>query len=393
MHNPKYYGRYGGCYVPETLIAPLAEVAAAFLSCQKSPTFQQELKTLLADFAGRPTALTYAKRLSETLQRHIYLKREDLLHGGAHKTNNTIGQGLVAKFMGKKRLIAETGAGQHGVATSMIGALLNIPVTVYMGAIDVARQALNVERMKLFGAEVIAVQSGSQTLKDAINEAMRDLLQNSQDSFYLFGTAAGPHPIPEMVRYFQEVIGREARAQILVKAGRLPDAVYACVGGGSNAIGLFSAFLDDQQVTLFGAEAAGAGMHTTCHAATLNAGRPGIFHGMHSYFLQDSEGQITETHSISAGLDYPGIGPEHAFLKDSMRVQYLPVTDAQALHAFEYLARTEGILPALESSHAVALCLAKAGEFPQDSVHLINISGRGDKDLSTYLHYKQGVAV
>ena len=384
-----HFGTYGGAYVPETLIAPLKEIETAFLACQQDTNFQHELKDLLLNFAGRPTALTHAKRLSTLLKRTIYLKREDLLHGGAHKTNNTIGQGLLAKYMGKKRLIAETGAGQHGVATSMIGALLGIPVTVYMGAIDVARQALNVERMKLFGATVVPVESGSKTLKDAINEALRDWLHDSINTFYVFGTAAGPHPFPQMVRYFQEVIGKEARAQLLEKTGKLPDAIYACVGGGSNAIGLYSAFLEDSGVKIFGAEAGGQSIDTNFHAATLTKGTPGIFHGMHSYFLQDNDGQITETHSISAGLDYPGIGPEHVFLKETQRVNYEPITDQEALHAFEYLAQTEGILPALESSHAVALCLKKVYNFPENSIHLINISGRGDKDLMTYLDYKK----
>jgi tryptophan synthase beta chain len=388
-HKPGYFGEYGGAYVPETLVAPLADVAAAFERCQQDASFQAELVDLLKNFAGRPTALTYAARLSEQYHQKIYLKREDLLHGGAHKTNNTIGQGLLAKYMGKTRLIAETGAGQHGVATSMIGALLGLPVTVYMGAIDVARQALNVERMKLFGATVVPVTSGSQTLKDAINDAMRDWLHDSEHTFYVFGTAAGPHPYPSMVRYFQEVIGREARAQMLEYAGQLPDAIYACVGGGSNAIGFFSAFLADVKVKIYGAEASGHGVETDYHAATLNKGTPGIFHGMHSYFLQNADGQITETHSISAGLDYPGIGPEHVYLKETGRINYEPISDVEAVHAFEYLARMEGILPALESAHAVALALKVMKTSAPDSVHLINISGRGDKDLNTYLDYKK----
>lgn len=384
-----YFGQYGGAFVPETLVLPLQEIEQAFLACQKDQAFAEALQDLLKNFAGRPTALTYAERLSKLLKRQIYLKREDLLHGGAHKTNNTLGQGLLAKYMGKTRLIAETGAGQHGVATSMVGALLGLPVTIYMGAVDVARQALNVERMKLFGATVVPVTSGSQTLKDAINDAMRDWLHDSENTFYIFGTAAGPHPFPSMVRYFQEIIGREARAQILERAGQLPDAIYACVGGGSNAIGFFNAFLEDAAVNIFAAEAAGHGIETEFHAATLNKGAPGIFHGMHSYFLQNKDGQITETHSISAGLDYPGIGPQHVHLQATGRVQYLPIADVEAVQAFEYLAQMEGILPALESSHAVALALKQIKEFPENSLHLINISGRGDKDLNTYLEYKK----
>lgn len=387
-NNAAYFGPYGGLFVPETLIKPLKEIEMAFLSCQQDKTFQTELHHLLTHFAGRPTALTYANRLSQELNQHIYLKREDLLHGGAHKTNNTLGQGLLAKFMGKKHLIAETGAGQHGVATSMIGALLNLPVTIYMGAVDVKRQAINVERMKLFGATVIPVESGSQTLKDAINDAMRAWLQNSDDTYYVFGTAAGPYPFPHMVRYFQEVIGKEAKEQIVRETKKLPDAIYACVGGGSNAIGLFSAFLNDDQVKIYGAEASGKGMDTEEHAATLTKGSPGIFHGMHSYFLQNKDGQISETHSISAGLDYPGVGPEHAYLKDTKRVSYETITDKEALHAFEYLSKMEGILPALESAHALALCLKKAPSFEKNSIHLVTISGRGDKDLQTYINEK-----
>ena len=375
-----YYDNYGGAYVPETLVGPLKEIEEAFNHYAQDKKFQQELKSLLKNFAGRPTALTYAKRLSEKTKRHIYLKREDLLHGGAHKTNNTLGQGLLAQYMGKTRLIAETGAGQHGVATSMVGALLGLPVTVYMGAKDVERQALNVERMQLFGATVVPVTLGSQTLKDAINEALRDWLHDSANTFYVFGTAAGPHPFPSMVRHFQEIIGQEARKQLLEEANTLPDAIYACVGGGSNAIGLYSAFLQDQGVQIFGAEPSGA--------ATLSQGKPSIFHGMHSYFLQNNEGQIQETHSIAAGLDYPGIGPEHACLKNNGRVTYECITDEEAIQAFETLAQIEGILPALESAHAVALALKKVNSFPENSVHLINISGRGDKDLHTYITYR-----
>ena len=383
--NAHFFGKYGGAYVPETLVKPLTEIAAAFEACQQDPTFLQQLQNLLNDFAGRPTPLTYLENLSKQFKRHIYLKREDLLHGGAHKTNNTLGQGLLAKRMGKTRLIAETGAGQHGVATSMIGALLGLPVTVYMGRIDVERQNTNVARMQLFGAEVIPVTSGSETLKDAINEAMRDWIASCEHTFYIFGTAAGPHPFPSMVRFFQKIIGEEAKAQIRQKTGALPNAIYACVGGGSNAIGLFADFLKETDVQIFGAEAGGRGVDTEEHAATLTKGSPGVFHGMHAHFLQNEEGQIKETHSISAGLDYPGVGPEHSHLLESKRVHYESVTDAEAVQAFELLARTEGIIPALESAHALALMLKKLPLFPEHSVHLVNLSGRGDKDLHTYL--------
>ncbi len=392
MNQDAYFGEYGGAFVPEPLVKPLDEIAAAFKKATQDPDFTARLNLLLSDFAGRPTPLTHAANLSAQFKRQIYLKREDLLHGGAHKTNNTLGQGLLAQWMGKKRLIAETGAGQHGVATAMIGALLKLPVTVYMGAIDVERQAMNVARMKLFGATVVPVQIGSRTLKDAINEAMRDWIGSSADTFYIFGTAAGPYPFPQMVRYFQKVIGIEAKKQILQKEGRLPDAIYACVGGGSNAIGLFADFLKETSVQIFGAEAAGEGVDTPYHAATLTQGHPGIFHGMHAHFLQTPEGHIMETHSVSAGLDYPGVGPEHSHLQSIGRVHYEPITDQEALHAFAYLAREEGILPALESSHALALLLKKVTEFPEDSIHLLNLSGRGDKDLATYLEQAKGDA-
>ncbi len=383
-----YYGQFGGAYVAETLVKPLGEIANAFYGAIKDPVFLAELQDLLKNFAGRPTPLTLSRNLSHTYGRKIYLKREDLLHGGAHKTNNTVGQALLAKYMGKTRLIAETGAGQHGVATAMIGALLKLPVTVYMGAVDVKRQAMNVARMKLFGAEVIAVTSGSATLKDAINEAMRDFTASADHTFYIFGTVAGPHPMPMMVRYFQQVIGMEARAEILQREGKLPDALYACVGGGSNAMGLFTAFLEDKAVKMFGAEAGGAGNRIE-HAATLTQGEPGIFHGMKSYFLQDQEGNITETHSISAGLDYPGVGPEHSYLHETRRVQYEAITDQEAIQAFEVLSREEGIIPAFESSHAIALMLKQLVLFPEGSLHLVNISGRGDKDLATYMDFKE----
>ena len=383
------FGEYGGIYAPESLLPILKQVEQGFIEVQTDTDFQQRYTMLLHDFAGRATPLTHAQRLSQELGVNVYLKREDLLHGGAHKTNNCLGQGLLAQYLGKTRIIAETGAGQHGVATAMIGALLGIPVTVYMGAVDVARQQPNVLRMKLFGAEVVSVESGSATLKDAINDAMRDWITNAEDTYYCFGTAAGPHPFPAMVRYFQSIIGREAREQMLPQTGQLPDVICACVGGGSNAIGLYSAFLDDTAVTIYGAEPAGFGMDTNKHAATLQKGTSAVFHGMHSLFLQDADGQIAEPHSVSAGLDYPGIGPEHAHLRDTGRVTYLGVTDAEALDAFEHLSRMEGIIPALESAHAVALMMRMAKAFPADSNVLINLSGRGDKDLESYLRARQ----
>ncbi len=380
----KYYGEFGGCYVPEILMQPLAEVDQAFQEIKHDADFQAELSDLLENYAGRATPITLARNLSRIIGRKIYLKREDLLHGGAHKTNNTIGQGLLAKRMGKKRIIAETGAGQHGVATAMIGALLGIPVEVYMGRVDAERQAQNVKRMQLFGAKVHAVDSGSATLKDAINAALRDWVTNAGDTYYLFGTAAGPYPFPALVRYFQEVIGREAREQMLRLTGALPAAVFACVGGGSNAIGIFSAFLDDSQVKLYGAEAAGQGLHTDYHAATLEKGAAGVFHGMHSMFLQNQDGQITETHSVSAGLDYPGVGPEHAHLHATKRAEYLGVTDHEALNTYRLMAEREGILPAIESCHALALALREAENFDAEANLLVNLSGRGDKDLKNY---------
>lgn len=388
--RPDYYGAYGGCYVPEPLILPLQEVEFAFQKAMQDTAFLAALKNLLTDYAGRPTPLSHAKNLSTVAGCHFYLKREDLLHGGAHKTNNTLGQGLLAKYMGKKRIIAETGAGQHGVATAMVGALLKIPVEIYMGAVDVKRQAPNVERMKLFGAKVHAVTSGSATLKDAINDAMRDWVTNVDDTYYCFGTAAGPYPFPALVTEFQKIIGVEARAQMLSQVGALPDAVFACVGGGSNAIGIYTAFLNDESVKLYGAEAAGKGLQTTEHAATLEKGELGIFHGMYSKFLQTKEGQILETHSISAGLDYPGIGPQHVYLQETGRVCYEGVTDREAIHAFELIAKEEGILAALESCHALALALRRARSATQHSTYLINISGRGDKDLQHYLDNKRG---
>lgn len=377
----------GGMYVPEPLVAPLSEIAEAFARYRRDETFNEQLDDLLSRYAGRPTPLYLAKTLSERLGRRVYLKREDLLHGGAHKTNNTVGQGLLAHTMGKTRLIAETGAGQHGVATAMAGALFGIPTEIYMGQVDMERQAMNVHRMKLLGAQVHPVRSGTATLKDAINEALRDWIAHPDDTYYLFGTAAGPEPFPEIVGHFQAVIGIETKGQILEQAGRLPDAVVACVGGGSNALGIFSAFMDDTNVALIGAEAGGDGQR---HGASLGRGARGVFHGMRSYFLQDEDGQIAEAHSIAAGLDYPGVGPAHAKLHESGRATYHAVSDDEALAAFEMLARAEGILPALESSHAVALVTRMSEQLaPDDGVIVINLSGRGDKDLHTVLEKRQ----
>jgi tryptophan synthase beta chain len=370
------FGRFGGAYVPEILVPALEQLEAAFLDAQDDPGFQPELGDLLANYAGRPTPLTRCRNLPG----NIYLKREDLLHGGAHKTNQVLAQGLLAKRMGKTRLIAETGAGQHGVATAIAGALLGFETIIYMGAHDVERQALNVFRMRLMGAEVISVESGGRTLKDAINEALRDWSASFENTHYLLGTAAGPHPFPTMVREFQRVIGKEARVQILEQLGRLPDAVIACVGGGSNAIGLFADFIGDD-VELIGVEAAGRGLDGSEHAATLLRGTPGILHGAETYVLQDDDGQITNTHSVSAGLDYPAVGPEHAHLMDSGRAQYVGATDHEALAAFKALATNEGILCAFESAHALAHALKMAAERP-DAVLLVGLSGRGDKDVA-----------
>ncbi|BAD84446.1 tryptophan synthase, beta subunit [Thermococcus kodakarensis KOD1] len=376
-----FFGRFGGQFVPETLIEPLKKLERAYKKFKDDPEFNETLEYYLRNWAGRPTPLYYAERLSKKLGgAKIYLKREDLLHGGAHKTNNGIGQALLAKFMGKERLIAETGAGQHGVATAMAGALLGMKVDVYMGAEDVERQKMNVFRMGLLGARVIPVESGSRTLKDAINEALRDWVATFEYSHYLIGSVVGPYPYPVIVRDFQSVIGREAREQILEAEGTLPDAVVACVGGGSNAMGIFYPFVNDR-VRLIGVEAGGKGLETGLHAASLNAGELGVFHGMLSYFLQNEEGQITPTHSVSAGLDYPGVGPEHAYLKDSGRAEYVTVTDEEALRAFHELSRTEGILPALESAHAVAYAMKIAPEMDKDEIIIVNLSGRGDKDL------------
>jgi tryptophan synthase beta chain len=370
------FGRFGGCHVPEILVPALEQLEAAFLDAEDDPAFAAELNSLLVNYAGRPTPLTKCRNLPGT----IYLKREDLLHGGAHKTNQVLGQGLLARRMGKTRLIAETGAGQHGVATAIVGALLGFETVVYMGAEDVERQKLNVFRMELMGATVIAVESGGRTLKDAINEALRDWSASFETTHYLLGTAAGPHPFPTMVREFQRVIGCEARAQMVDRLGRLPDAVVACVGGGSNAIGLFADFIDDP-VRLIGVEAAGKGLDGAEHGATLLRGTPGILHGAETYVLQDQDGQIADTWSVSAGLDYPAVGPEHAHLKDSGRADYVGATDAEALAAFKLLAEKEGILCAFESAHALAYAL-KLAEAEPDSAILVGLSGRGDKDVA-----------
>jgi tryptophan synthase beta chain len=370
------FGRFGGCYVPEILVPALEQLEAAFLDAQEDPAFAAEISDLLANYAGRPTPLTRCRNLPG----NIYLKREDLLHGGAHKTNQVLAQALLARRMGKTRLIAETGAGQHGVATAIAGALLGFETVIYMGAEDVERQKLNVFRMELMGARVVPVESGGRTLKDAINEALRDWSASFDKTHYLLGTAAGPHPFPTMVREFQRVIGREARAQILEQLGRLPDMVVACVGGGSNAIGLFADFLGDD-VRLIGVEAAGKGLDREEHGATLLRGRPGILHGAETYVLQDEEGQIADTWSVSAGLDYPAVGPEHAYLKESGRGEYVGATDAEALAAFRLLAEKEGILCAFESGHALAHALKLAAALPNSPI-LVGLSGRGDKDVA-----------
>ena len=387
------FGEYGGSYVAETLMAPLAELSEAYERLRKDPDFIAELDRDLQHYVGRPSPIYHAERLSQHVGgARILLKREDLNHTGAHKINNTIGQALVARHMGKQRVIAETGAGQHGVATATVAARFGMRCVVYMGEVDIERQKINVYRMKLLGAEVIPVTSGSKTLKDALNEAMRDWVTNVADTFYIIGTVAGPHPYPKMVRDFNAIVGREARAQMLAQYGRLPDVLTACVGGGSNAIGLFHAFLNDAGVRMVGAEAAGEGLATGHHAASLSAGRPGVLHGNRTYVLCDDNGQITETHSVSAGLDYPGVGPEHAFLKDAGRAEYVGVTDDEALEAFHLLARTEGILAALESSHAVAQAMKLAKELPKDGIVLCNLSGRGDKDVHT-IAAREGVTV
>ena len=378
------FGDFGGKFVPETLMAALTELEDAYNEAKADPGFRQQLEHLLHNYAGRPTALYYA----ENLTRHcggakIYLKREDLAHTGAHKINNALGQALLARHMGKERIIAETGAGQHGVATATVCATLGLQCVVYMGAEDIRRQSLNMFRMRLLGAEVISVESGTRTLKDAINEAIRDWVTNVETTHYLIGSVVGPHPYPMLVRDFQSVIGREARAQILEAEGRLPDYVVACVGGGSNAIGTFYEFIGDEAVGLVGVEAGGEGVESGRHSATLSVGRPGVLHGSMSYLLQDEHGQVQETHSISAGLDYPGVGPEHSYLKDAERAEYVAVTDDQALEGFHLLCRTEGIIPALEPSHALYHVAQIARELPPEQIILACLSGRGDKDVPT----------
>lgn len=379
-----HFGPYGGIFVAETLMLPLDELKEAYETQMRNPEFLAELDADLQNYVGRPSPLYHAERWSRELGgAQIYLKREDLNHTGAHKVNNCIGQALLAKQMGKKRIIAETGAGQHGVATATVAARLGLECVVYMGAEDIQRQAQNVYRMKLLGAKVVSVEAGSRTLKDALNEALRDWVTNVDDTFYIIGTVAGPHPYPAMVRDFQAIIGREAREQIQKQAGRLPDALIACVGGGSNAIGLFYPFIDDESVQMFGVEAAGDGIETGRHAAPLCAGRPGVLHGNRTYLMEDDNGGIIETHSISAGLDYPGVGPEHAWLKDSGRAEYVNITDKEALEGFHALTKIEGIIPALESSHALAYAMKKAPTMRKDEILLVNLSGRGDKDMHT----------
>lgn len=383
-----YFGPYGGRFVPESLVAALDELTLTYENAKTDPAFQAELADLHRSYTGRPSILTEVRRFSEQGGgARIILKREDLNHTGSHKINNVLGQALLTKRMGKKRVIAETGAGQHGVATATAAALFGLECTVYMGEVDTKRQALNVARMRLLGAEVIPVTSGSRTLKDAINEALRDWVTNVEDTHYLLGTVAGPHPFPAMVRDFHSVIGVEARAQMLEEFGSLPTALAACVGGGSNAIGLFHAFLDDKDVQIFGFEAAGDGMDTDRHAATLNYGRPGVLHGARSYMLQNEDGQTIESHSISAGLDYPGVGPEHSWLKDLGRATYRGISDAEAMDALRLLSRTEGIIPAIESAHALAGALILSRELSSDSTILVNLSGRGDKDMETAAKY------
>ena len=379
-----HFGPYGGIFVAETLIPPVQELNAAYQRYMHDPEFIAEMDADLQHYVGRPSPLYHAERWSNELGgAQIYLKREDLNHTGSHKINNTVGQALLAKRMGKTRIIAETGAGQHGVATATVAARLGLECVVYMGSVDVARQSLNVYRMKLLGATVVAVESGSKTLKDALNEALRDWVTNVDNTFYIIGTGAGPHPYPAMVRDFQAIIGREARQQCLEQTGRLPDALVACVGGGSNAIGLFHPFIDDASVKMYGVEAAGDGIETGRHSAPLSAGRPGVLHGNRTYLMSDDDGEIIETHSISAGLDYPGVGPEHAWLKDTHRAEYVAINDDEALHAFHTLCRMEGIIPALESSHAVAQAMKMAPTMSGDTILLVNLSGRGDKDMAT----------
>ncbi len=385
------FGIYGGQFVAETLMPALHELTEAYEAAIKDPAFMEEYKYYLRDYVGRPSALYLAKRLTEHLGgAQVYLKREDLNHTGAHKVNNTVGQALLAKRMGKKRLIAETGAGMHGVATATVAALFGFQCDVFMGTEDIHRQAPNVQRMEALGATVIGVDSGSATLKDAMNEALRNWVATVDDTFYVIGTVAGPHPYPEMVREFQAVIGIEAREQCLEKTGKLPDEVIACVGGGSNAMGIFAGFVSDPDVKLIGVEAGGSGIHTGMHAASISGGRVGVLHGCRTYLLQDEYGQIQGTHSVSAGLDYPGVGPEHSHLSDSGRAEYVTIDDDEAIAAFDLLCRMEGIIPALESSHALAQAIKAAPEMDKDQIIIVNLSGRGDKDMDNVREYKEG---
>ncbi len=387
QHGP-FFGEYGGRFMPESLIAAIDELTAAYDEAKADPEFQAELIGLLRDYAGRPSPITEVPRFAEHAGgARIFLKREDLNHTGSHKINNVLGQALLTKRLGKTRVIAETGAGQHGVATATAAALFGLECTIYMGEVDTQRQALNVARMRLLGAEVVAVTAGSRTLKDAINEAYRDWVASVEHTNYIFGTAAGPHPFPAMVRDFQKIISEEARAQLLEKAGLLPDAVIACVGGGSNAIGMFDAFLDDDGVKLYGVEAAGDGVDTERHAASIERGRPGVLHGSRTYVLQDEDGQTIESHSISAGLDYPGVGPEHSWLADIGRADYIPASDDEAMQALRLLSQTEGIIPAIESAHALAGALRVGRELGPDGIVAVSLSGRGDKDMETAAHY------
>ncbi len=387
QHGP-FFGEYGGRFMPESLIAAIDELTAAYDEAKADPEFLAELMDLLRDYAGRPSPITEVPRFAEQAGgARIFLKREDLNHTGSHKINNVLGQALLTKRLGKTRVIAETGAGQHGVATATAAALFGLECTIYMGEVDTQRQALNVARMRLLGAEVVAVTAGSRTLKDAINEAYRDWVASVEHTNYIFGTAAGPHPFPAMVRDFQKIISEEARAQLLEKAGRLPDAVIACVGGGSNAIGMFDAFLDDDGVRLYGVEAAGDGVDTERHAASIERGRPGVLHGSRTYVLQDEDGQTIESHSISAGLDYPGVGPEHSWLADIGRAEYIPASDDEAMQALRLLSQTEGIIPAIESAHALVGALRIGRELGPDGIVAVSLSGRGDKDMETAALY------
>ena len=388
MKHKGRFGDYGGFYVPEVLMSVLEELEEAFYRFYQDKDFVEELSGLSRHYAGRPTSLYYAKRFSEHVGFKVYLKREDLLHGGAHKVNNTLGQGLLAKYMGKTKIIAETGAGQHGLATAMIGALLGMETKIFMGVTDIERQSVNVHKMKLCGAEVIGVQGGTGTLKDAINDALRYWTAHVQDTFYLFGSVCGPHPYPTIVKHFQTCIGTETRQQCLDQLGKLPDMVVACVGGGSNAIGIFSGFVDDEDVKLIGVEAGGVSVDSGRHAATLVAGKIGILHGSKSYLLQDSDGQVYDTESVSAGLDYPAVGPEHCLLKDTGRATYVAAEDEAVLDAFELLTKKEGILPALESSHALAHLISLKGKLSSDTTVVVNLSGRGDKDVGIVEKYR-----